>query len=120
MRLKQLRTMVNQDSWLVHRGRFVDVRFLVEAGQSQHIVEILRGKIVHVLDGPFVMPRWTFALRAPDDAWSRFCQPRPEPGYHDLFAMIKHRTLRLEGDQQVFMANLLYFKDVLSKLRNGE
>ncbi len=34
-------------------------------------------------------------------------------------ALIKRRVLKAEGDLQVFMANLRYFKEVLAKLREG-
>jgi hypothetical protein len=33
-------------------------------------------------------------------------------------AMIKRRVLKAEGDLQVFMANLRYFKEALVKLRS--
>ena len=32
-------------------------------------------------------------------------------------ALIKRRVLKAEGDLQVFMANLRYFKEALAKLR---
>jgi 50S ribosomal subunit-associated GTPase HflX len=34
-------------------------------------------------------------------------------------ALIKRRALKAEGDLQVFMANLRYFKEALGKLREG-
>jgi hypothetical protein len=35
-------------------------------------------------------------------------------------ALIKRRVLRAEGDLQVFMAHLRYFKEALAKLRPQE
>ena len=32
-------------------------------------------------------------------------------------ALVKRRALRVEGDLHPFMANLLYFKDVMAALR---
>jgi hypothetical protein len=32
-------------------------------------------------------------------------------------ALIKRRVLKAEGDLQIFMANLRYFKEALAKLR---
>ena len=116
--LERLQDLVNADAWLVQRGRFVDTRFLLEAGAKQHLVAIHAGRIESVAAGPFVMPRWTFALRAPEDAWRRFWLPLPPPGFNDILAMVKSRTLAIEGDQHVLMANLLYFKDVLACLRD--
>jgi hypothetical protein len=63
------------------------------------------------------MPSWAFALRASEDEWTKFWSAKPQPGSHDLMALIKRRTLKAEGNLQVFMANLRYFKEALVKLR---
>ena len=111
---------VNSDHWLVHRGRFVDTRFLIEVGAAAFLVCIHAGRVESVQTGPFVMPRWTFALRATEDTWNAFWEPKPKPGFHDLMAMVKFRTLKIEGDQHAFISNLMYFKDVLASLRRSE
>lgn len=111
--LELLQQRVNADAWLVHRGRFVDTRCLIEVGEQPWLMVIHAGRIEHLSPGPFVMPRWTFALRASAQTWANFWAPCPKPGFHDLMAMIKFRTMRLEGDQHPFMANLLYFKAVM-------
>mgnify|MGYP001009387113 CR=1 FL=1 len=36
--LERLKEAVNADAWLVHRGRFVDTRFMLESGATQHLV----------------------------------------------------------------------------------
>ena len=112
-----LQDRVNGDAALVHRGRFVDVTFLLEVGDTAWLITIEQGRVAAVQKGPFVMPRWTFALRAPADAWARFWSADPEPGFHDLFALIKFKLLKAEGDLHPFMANLFYFKGVLGSLR---
>lgn len=112
--IDRLAEWANADAWLVERGRFLDVAFLIEVGDAPCLVHIHRGRIEAVERGPHVMPRWTFALRAPRQAWAKFWQPVPPPGFHDLIAMIKVGALRLEGDQHPFMANLRYFKDLLA------
>jgi hypothetical protein len=115
--MEKLAALVNADERLVQRGRYVDTRFLVEVGDTAWLIAIRSGRIAAVERGPFVMPSWVFALRAPREAWERFWQPQPPPGWHDLFALLKRRALRIEGDLHPFMANLLYFKDVLASLR---
>jgi hypothetical protein len=117
--IESIADKVNSDQWLVHRGRYVDTCFLVELGSESYLVTIHAGRIESVRTGPFVMPRWTFALRASKDAWNAFWEPKPKPGFHDLMAMIKLRTLKIEGDQYVFIANLMYFKDVFASLRRS-
>jgi hypothetical protein len=115
--VERLGELANGDAWLVHRGRFLDVTFLIEVGQQSYLVRIHRGRVEAVDRGPLVMPRWRFALRASEEAWSTFWQAVPPPGFHDLIAMTKVRALRVEGDQRPFMANLRYFKDLLALLR---
>jgi hypothetical protein len=112
--LEGLGALANDKAWLVHRGRFLDVAFLLEVGDVAYLVRIRRGRVEAVDKDPFVMPRWTFALRASREAWATFWQPIPPPGFHDPMAMIKTRALKLEGDQQPFFANLLYFKELLA------
>jgi hypothetical protein len=114
---ERLQSIANDDAWLVQRGRFIDVRFLVEVGPAPYLVTIHKGRVEALERGPFVLPRWTFALRASQEAWAAFWQAAPPPGSHDLIAMLKFDTLRIEGDQHPFMANLRYFKDLLALLR---
>jgi hypothetical protein len=117
--VERIAELANNDSWLVHRGRTLDTTFLLGIGDTDYLVRIHRGRVEAVAKGPFIQPRWTFALRASQDAWNTFWLPVPPPGGHDLFAMIKNRTLRLEGDQYSFMSNLHYFKDLLALPRGA-
>lgn len=114
----QIPALVNDDAALRHRGRFVTTTFLVDTGTEQFLVSVEKGEIT-VTPGPFVSPRWQFALRAPAAAWESHWTPVPPPGLHDLMAMIKFKTLLAEGDLHPFIANLLWFKDVLSSPRRA-
>ncbi len=105
-----------RDDWLVHRGRFVNVTFMLQSGEREFLIRIHEGAIESIQSGPFVMPRWTFRLAADASAWAKYYASEPTPGFHDLMAMIKFKHLRLEGDQHPFMSNLLYFKDLIKSL----
>jgi hypothetical protein len=117
--LDRLGQLANADGWLVHRGRYLDVTFLVEVGAQPYLVQIHRGRVEAVERGPFVLPRWTFALKATREAWEAFWAPIPAAGFHDLIAMLRFQRLFLQGDQHLFMANLRYFKDLLALPRVG-
>ncbi len=114
-----LKDKVNGDAGLVRRGRYLTTTFLLEVGSVAWLIQVFEGRIVAVTKGPFVMPSSAFALRAPPEEWEKFWSRRPPPGSNDLMALIKRRVLRAEGDLQIFMANLRYFKEVLGKLRAG-
>ena len=115
--IETLQARVNGDEGLVRRGRYLTTTFLLEVGTTCWLVSISEGRIASVTPGPFVMPSSSFALRAPEDEWKKFWSPRPPPGSNDLMALIKRRVLKAEGDLQVFMSHLRYFKEVLGKLR---
>jgi hypothetical protein len=118
--IETLKAQVNGDEALVRRGRFLTTTFLLEVGQTAWLISIFEGRISTVTSGPFVMPSWSFALRAPEAEWRKFWSQRPPPGSNDLMALIKRRVLEAEGDLHPFMANLRYFKEALAKLRSGE
>jgi hypothetical protein len=109
--------LVNGDADLVRRGRYLTATFLVEVGDREFLVRVVEGRVAAVEAGPFLMRSWTFALRASEEAWRRFWEPVPAPGYHDLFAMKKLGEARIEGDLVPLMANLRYVKDVVSAPR---
>jgi len=112
--LHHLADAVNADARLVQHARHLHTVLLLETGDVAHLISIASGRIAHVQRGPFVMPRWQFALRAAAEDWAQFWTPKPPPGYHDLMALIKFRRLRVEGDLYPFMSHLLYFKTVLA------
>lgn len=104
------------DDWLAHQGRWVNVTFLLKKDEAEYLVTVRDGRVRHIKPGPHVMPCWTFALVAGDDAWARFWASEPQPRFHDLMAMVRFKTLRIEGDMTVFMRNLLYFKALVKQL----
>jgi hypothetical protein len=117
--IEALKALVNGDEALVRRGRFLSTTFLLEVGQTAWLISIFEGKVVSVTSGPFVMPSSSFALRAPEQEWQKFWSSRPPPGSNDLMALVKRRVLKAEGNLQIFMANLRYFKEALAKLRQS-
>ena len=115
--LERLAEIVNGNEDLVRRGRYFSDTFMLEVGETQYLIEVLQGRIESVELGPFVMRSWTFALRATEDVWQRFWEILPKPGYHDIFALLRHNRIVLDGDLQPMMANLLYVKEVIAAPR---
>lgn len=115
--IETLPELVNGDAALVRRGRFLTTTFLVEVGDTPWSVSVVEGRIARVERGPFLLTEFAFAIRAPLDAWERFWQPVPEPGWHDLFALVKRGEARIDGALHLLMAHLQYVKDVLAMPR---
>jgi hypothetical protein len=115
--LDQLAARVNGDANLVRRGKHVNSSFLLAIDSADHIVRVEHGRIASVTPGPFITPNYAFALRASREVWDKFWQPLPPLGFTDVFALVKSKQMRVEGDLHPFMANLLYFKDVIAAPR---
>ena len=116
---ERLPALVNGDIPLVRRGRFLTTTFLIGAGDVPVLATVREGAIADVSVSPPPMRSWRFAVRAGADAWRRFWQAVPEPGYHDLLAMTRVGAVRIEGDLHPLMANLRYVKEVLEAPRRA-
>jgi hypothetical protein len=115
--IEKIAEHVNADAALVRRGRFVNTTFLIAVDDTDHLIRIAEGRVASVTAGPFITPHYSFALRASREDWEKFWQPLPPLGFTDIFALVKNKLLRVEGDLHPLMSNLLYFKDVLASLR---
>ena len=93
---------------------------LIDAGDEGVLVSIDRGRVTGITDAAkVVMPTWRFALRAPASEWEAFWAVLPKPGSHDLFALLRRKQMRVEGDLHPFMSNLLYFKSTSPTTEDG-
>ena len=115
--LDTIARLVNADAKLIRRGRFVATTFLIAIDAADTLIRVQEGCIVSVTAGPFITPDYSFALRASHEVWEKFWQPLPPIGFTDIFALVKQKLMRVEGDLHPFMSNLLYFKDVLAAPR---
>jgi len=115
--LDRLTNLVNADANLMRRGRFVDTTFMIAIDDAYTLIRVEGGRVVKVTPGPFITPNYSFALRASRGVWEKFWQPLPPLGFTDIFALVKQKLMRVEGDIHPFMANLLYFKDVIAAPR---
>jgi hypothetical protein len=120
MSIEQLAERVNSNEALVRRGRYFSETVMIEVGTAQYLVRFESGRIATVARVRTNLQSWTFAIRAAEEVWQRFWEPVPAPGYHDLIALLRYGRLRLEGNLQPLMANLIYLKLVLESLRDRE
>ena len=113
---ERLPQVVNGDPAIVRWGRHMNATFMLEA-DAQYLVTVRNGMIEKVEKGPFVMRSSAFAIRAKRECWERFLRKPPEPGWHDLFALLRRGDVRFEGDHRLHWAYLLYLKLALQALR---
>ena len=115
--IDKIARLVNADAGLIRRGRFVDTTFMIAIDDAYTLIRVQEGRVTQVTPGPFITPDYSFALRASRGVWEKFWQPLPPLGFTDVFALVKQKLMRVEGDIHPFMANLLYFKDVIAAPR---
>jgi hypothetical protein len=115
----QLPALLESDTALIQRGRFLDVDCLLGSTEQAFHVAIRTGRIIDMVPAPVLMRSWTFGYRATPDAWTAFWQPIPKAGWHDLLSLTKRDEAHLEGDIKPFMTHLQYFKDLLALPRNA-
>lgn len=120
MSIVKLPELVNANAALVRRGKWFTATWMAEVGTQQYRVVTEAGRIAGVQPVKTHLQPWVFAVRAGEDAWQRFWRPMPEPGFHDIIAMMRYGHMRLEGNLEPLIANLLYMKAVLESPRQLE
>ena len=101
-------------------AQYLNTCFMISTIDNEYLVNIERGIVTNVEEGPFVMPSYIFKLTASKDEWFKFLQHTPQPGSHDIIAMLRRKVLKFEGDLHPLMSHLLYFKLLLASLRPTE
>ena len=101
-------------------AQYLNTCFMISTIEKEYLVNIEKGVVKNVEEGPFVMPSYVFKLTAPKNEWIKFLQHIPEPGSHDIIAMLRRKVLKFEGDLHPLMSHLLYFKLLLASLRPAE
>ena len=115
--IEKLAELVNENPAVISRGRFVSTEIQIVVGEDEYRLRIEGGRIAGVERGPFLMRPLSISIRASAEAWGKFWQLYPPPGYHDIFAMAKSGEAEVTGDWRLLMQNLRYFKDLLEAPR---
>jgi hypothetical protein len=97
---------VNGDPEMQVIGGWFTTALSLGFGETRYALRLEKGKIVEIVPAPRLDVAVSFGLRAPLTVWRKFLQPRPEPLYHDFFAMLMRvPEFVLEGDTLVAMQN---------------
>ena len=107
-------------SQLSMMAQYLNTSFMISTIENEYLVNIEKGVVKNVEKGPFVMPSYVFKLTAHKNEWLKFLQQTPQPGSHDIIAMLRRKVLKFEGDLHPLISHLLYFKLLLASLRPAE
>ncbi len=105
---------------LASMAQYLNTCFMISTIEHEYLVNIEKGIVKNVEEGPFVMPSYVFKLTASKNEWLKFLQHTPQPGSHDIIAMLRRKVLKFDGDLHPLMSHLLYFKLLLASLRPVE
>lgn len=109
--------LVNANASLVRRGRWASFTMLLGIGETNWLVAIDQGRITDCHPEDLRVSTCDFAILGTEDAWQKFWQAMPPPMHHDLHALIRAGKIRLEGDIDLLLGNMLYVKILLEQLR---
>ena len=113
-RFARLPELLSADDDLRRRGRFACVDCRIDIGDEPFFLSIADGALTAFERGPRLMRGSAFTVRASADAWTRYWEPVPAPGWHDLFALSKRGAAWMEGDFRPLLQHLQFFKDLLA------
>ncbi len=118
--LKHIQTRLDDTPQLLRLGRLFSETVLIEVDGSEYYLSFEKGHILSIVQGPSRKTPWRFALRTDGEALAKFWQARPEPGFHDVFGLVKIGRGRIDGDILSLVKNLRFFKEVLGLARAKE
>ncbi|MFD1343135.1 hypothetical protein [Litorisediminicola beolgyonensis] len=115
----QMQSRLEEQAQITRRGRMVSETVLLKIDADEHYLVFEKGRIADVLPGPSKKIPYRFAIVTDGDALEKFWEPRPEPGFHDLFGLVKIGRAQILGDILTLVKNLRFFKDVLALPRKS-
>lgn len=115
-----IQSTLEETPHLLRLGCLFSETVLIEVDGSEYYLSFEKGRILSVNEGPSRKTPWRFALRTDAEALEKFWQARPEPGFHDIFGLVKIGRGRIDGDILSLVKNLRFFKAVLTLARAKE
>ena len=117
---RSIQTALDGMPHLLRLGRLFSETVLIEVEGQEIYLTFDKGRIASVVEGPSRKTPWRFALRTDAAALAQFWQPRPAPGFHDIYGLVKIGRGRIDGDILSLVKNLRFFKDVMALPRAGQ
>jgi hypothetical protein len=111
---------LNDTPHLLRLGRLFSETVLVEIDGQEIYLRFDRGHLAAVTPGPSRKTPWRFALRTDAQALAEFWSARPQPGFHDIFGLVKIGRGRIDGDILCLVKNLRFFKELMALPRATE
>ncbi|WP_421849607.1 hypothetical protein [Oricola sp.] len=119
-RLRQMQAALNSTEHLLRLGRLFSETVQLRVDDHEYYLTFEKGALVEIAEGPSRKTPYRFAFVTDGEALSRFWRPCPEPGFHDIFGLVKIGRGRVEGDILMLVKNLRFFKEFMALARKKE
>lgn len=117
--LERFRDALDADAEMRVVGEWFTLAMSLTSGDERCIVSFERGRLTRFVVSPRLDVRCAFGFRASPDIWRKYFSPRPEPLYHDIFAMLMRVPgFVLEGDTLVAMQHARALHRVMKVMRS--
>lgn len=114
-----LRERLDAAPHLRRMGRLSCETVLLKVDETEHHLIFDRGRLAEVRPGPSKKTPYRFALVTDAEALHRFWRPVPEPGFHDLFGLVKIGRAEILGDILCLVRNLRFIRELLALPRGA-
>lgn len=112
--LKAMQARLAERPHLHRLGQLFTQTVLIELDGAEYYLFFEKGRLEKIVEGPSRKTPWRFALRTDRAALEAFWQPLPEPGFHDIFGLVKIGRGRIDGDILELVRNLRFFKEFMA------
>ena len=115
--IENLKNKVNKNTNLIKRGRLINLSFVFGVNEKEFIFKIVDGKINSIYKKKVDTEFGVFKISSSLENWEKHWLKIPPRDFHDLFAMLSKKIIKLDGDLKPLMQNLQYFKDLIASNR---
>lgn len=113
-RLTAIQTRLDDSPHLHRIGALYCDTLLLQVDGDEYYLGFEKGRLARIVEGPSKKIPYQVALVTDGEALAEFWTPRPEPGFHDIFALAKIGRAEIRGDILRLVRNLRFVKEVLA------
>ncbi|WP_157140045.1 hypothetical protein [Roseibium aggregatum] len=112
--LQEMARLLAGKAHLRRLGSLFSETVLLQVGEEEYYLQFDRGIVTSIRAEISRKTPWRFALKTDRAALDAFWRDLPEPGYHDIFGLVKMGRARIDGDILALVKNLRFFKEFMA------
>jgi hypothetical protein len=112
--LEAMQAELKKRPHLLRLGRLFSQTILFKIDSDEFYLTFEKGHLTAIAPGPSRKTPWRFAFKTDAAAMDAFWVARPDPGFHDLFGLVKIGRAEIDGDILELVKNLRFFKEFMA------